>query len=96
MKLFPFIYCVVLITALVALHIAHHNSLTTYRIKAISFEKELKIEEAKKRGLELEMAIFTSPLRLEEVAKKAQYSYLRHPSVDENLSLVEQESDPAA
>jgi hypothetical protein len=81
-----------LITALVALHIARHNTLTTYRIKAISFEKELKIEEAKKRGLELEMATFTSPLRLEEVAEKAQYSYLRQPSVDETLLLVEKES----
>jgi len=92
-RLFPFIYCVVLITALVALHIAHHNSLTTYRIKAIALEKELKIEEAKKRGLELEMATFTSPLRLEEVARKAQYSYLRQPPVDESLSVI---LDPAA
>lgn len=80
-----------LITAFVALHIAHHNRLTTYRIRAISLEKELKIEEAKERGLELEMATFTSPLRLEEVAKKAQYSYLRQPSADENLAICDLE-----
>jgi len=76
-----------LTTALVAFYIAHHNRLTSCRIKVIALEKEMKIEEAKERRLELEMASFASPLRLEEVAKKSQYSYLRQPPVDESILL---------
>jgi hypothetical protein len=55
----------------------------------LSLEKELKIEEAEKRRLELELAIFCSPVRLEEVARKAQYAHLRSPKVDELLTLDE-------
>ena len=44
---------------------------------------DFKIEEAEHRRLELQMASFMSPVRLEEVAKKAQYSHLRQPSVDD-------------
>jgi cell division protein FtsL len=78
----------VLLTAvLVGLYISRHNQLTELRIRALSLEKELKVEEAEKRRLELEVALFMSPVRLEEIARKVQYSHLRQPSVDELLEI---------
>lgn len=87
MRVAPFVYCVLLTAVLVGLYISRHNQLTELRIRALSLEKELKVEEAEKRRLELEVALFMSPVRLEEIARKVQYSHLRQPSVDELLEI---------
>lgn len=89
MRVLPFVYCVLLTGLLVGLYISRHNRLTELRIRALSLEKEVRVEEAEQRRLELELALFMSPVRLEEIARKAQYAHLRQPSVDELLQLEE-------
>lgn len=86
MRLLPFIYCVVLTAALVALYISRHNQLIETRIRVLSLEKELRLEEAESARLELEIAMFVSPVRLEAIARKAQYAHLKQPSKDEVMS----------
>jgi cell division protein FtsL len=85
MRVVPFVYCVVLTVVLAGLYISRHNHFTELRIRALSLEKELRSEEAEQRRLELQIALFTSPVRLEEIARKAQYAHLRQPSTDELL-----------
>jgi hypothetical protein len=63
--------------------------LTELRIRVLSLEKEVRVEEAEQRRLEVELALFMSPVRLEEIARKVQYAHLRQPSVDELLQLEE-------
>ena len=87
MRVVPFVYCVMLTAVLVGLYISRHNRLTELRIRTISLEKELRIEEAEARRLELQLALFLSPVRLEEIARKVQYAHLRQPSVDELLEI---------
>ena len=85
MRVVPFVYCVILTVVLVGLYISRHNQLTELRILALSLEKEVRVEEAERRRLELQIALFMSPVRLEEIARKAQYAHLRQPSNDELL-----------
>lgn len=80
MRVGSFTYCVILTAFFVALYIAYHNRLTEARIRVLALEREVRAEEAKKRRLELYMASFLSPVRLEEVARRAQFSHLRQPS----------------
>ncbi len=87
MRVVPFVYCVVLTALLVGLYISRHNQLTQLRIRAVSLEKELRIVEAERRRLDLELALFLSPVRLEEIARKVQYSHLRQPLRDEILEI---------
>jgi hypothetical protein len=87
MRVVPFVYCVMLTAVLVGLYISRHNRLTELRIRTICLEKELRIEEAEARRLELQLALFLSPVRLEEIARKVQYAHLRQPSVDELLEI---------
>jgi len=82
-RIFSFVYCVVITVFFVALYIARHNQLVEMRIRVIALERELKIEEAKVRRLELQMASFLSPVRLEEVARRAQFSHLKQPSLND-------------
>ena len=87
MRVIPFVYCVVLTALLVGLYISRHNQLTELRIRTLSLEKEVRVEEAEARRLELELALFLSPVRLEEIARKVQYAHLRQPSRDELLEI---------
>ena len=87
MRLIPFVYCVLLTGALVGLYISRHNQLTELRIQSIVLERAVKVEEAEVRRLQLEVARFLSPVRLEEIARKVQYAHLRQPSTDELLEL---------
>jgi hypothetical protein len=80
MRIVPFVYCVVLTSVFFALYIARHNSLTELRIRAVSLERQIRVQEAQVSRLELEFSQFLSPVRLEEVAKKAQYAHLQQPS----------------
>lgn len=83
----PFFFCVVLTALLVACYITKHNRLTALRIQTISLEKMLKSEEATKKRLEVELATFLSPLRLQEIARKAQYAHLHQPAPSELYTL---------
>ena len=87
MRVIPFVYCVMLTAVLVGLYISRHNQLTELRIRTLLLEKEVRVGEAEARRLELELAIFLSPVRLEEIARKVQYAYLRQPSMDEILEI---------
>lgn len=87
MRVVPFIYCVLLTALLVGLYISRHNQLTELRIRALLLEKELRGEQAERRRLELELAVFFSPVRLEEIARKVQYAHLRQPSTDELVEI---------
>ena len=89
MRVVPFVYCVLFTALLVALYISRHNTLTKLRIRAISLERELRVQEAERRRLELECLMFVSPVRLEGIARKAQYASLRQPMQDEVLTLEE-------
>lgn len=80
MRTFPFMYCVILTSVLFALYIARHNRLTEMRIRAVSLERKIRVQKAQIERLELEISQFLSPVRLEEVAKKAQYAHLKQPS----------------
>jgi cell division protein FtsL len=86
----PFFLMSVLLTVFLAVsYIAKHNRLTELRIKAMSLERDVRMEEAEKKRLELEREIFLSPVRLMTVARKAQYSHLRKPSTDEIITIEE-------
>lgn len=87
MRLIPFVYCVMLTGVLVGLYISRHNNLTELRIRSIALERSVKAEEAQARRLQLEVARFLSPVRLEEIARKVQYAHLRQPSADELMEL---------
>lgn len=87
MRVVPFIYCVLLTALLVGLYISRHNQLTELRIRALLLEKELRGEQAERRRLKLELAVFFSPVRLEEIARKVQYAHLRQPSTDELVEI---------
>jgi cell division protein FtsL len=80
MRTVPFVYCVVLTSIFFALYISRHNTLTELRIRAVSLERRIRVEEAQVGRLELEFSQFLSPVRLEEMAKKAQYAHLQQPS----------------
>ena len=88
MRLVPFVYCVLLTGALVGLYISHHNRLTELRIRSIFLERAVKVQEAEMRRLQLEVARFLSPVRLEEIAGKMQYAHLRQPSSNELMELI--------
>ena len=88
MRLVPFVYCVLLTGALVGLYISHHNRLTELRIRSIFLERAVKVQEAERRRLQLEVARFFSPVRLEEIARKVQYAHLRQPSSNELMELT--------
>ena len=53
MRVVPFVYCGLLTAVLVGGYISRHNQRTELRIRALSLEKELKVDEAEKRRLEL-------------------------------------------
>lgn len=83
MRTVPFVYCVVLTSVLFALYISRHNALTQQRIHVVFLERQIRAQEAQVGRLELEFAQFLSPIRLEEIAKKAQYAHLQQPSKTE-------------
>lgn len=83
MRLIPFIYCVLITVLLMGLYIFRHNQLTEWRIQACHLEKEIRSEEAELLRLELERALFLSPVRLNEIGQKAEYAHLHQPSVDQ-------------
>ena len=87
MRTVPFVYCVTLTSVFFALYIARHNTLTELRIRAVSLERQIRIQEAQVDRLELEFSQFLSPVRLEEVAKRAQYAHLKHPSKNDIRTL---------
>lgn len=89
MRTFSFIAGIFITTILVALYTSRHNHLTELRIQARTLEKQVKIEEATKKQLELTLAQFISPIRLEEVARKAQYAYLQTPTEKDIVKLEE-------
>lgn len=89
MKAISFFCCIFTAALLVALYTSRHNQLIELRIRAMTFEKEVKVAEAKKKGLELALEQFFSPIRLEEIARKAQYAYLQVPSENDIVSLEE-------
>jgi cell division protein FtsL len=76
-RIFSFAYTVVFVAILGAFYIARHNRLTELQIKVPLLEKEIRMEEAEKKRLELELSVFFSPNRLEEVARKPEWAHLR-------------------
>jgi hypothetical protein len=82
MRVIPFVYCVLVTVVLMGLYICRHNQLTEWRIRALSLEKEMRSEEAEQRRFELQLALFMSPIRLEEIGRNAQYAHLHQPTVD--------------
>jgi cell division protein FtsL len=77
MRIFPFFYAVILTFVLFTVYISHHNRLTQERILAVCLERQIKAIEAQVDALQLEYSQFLSPIRLEEIAKKAQYAHLK-------------------
>lgn len=94
MRTIPFMYCLLLTALLGGMYIARHNRLTELRIRSLSLEKHMRVEEAERRRLELEVARFVSPVRLEEIARKVQYAHLRQPSTDELILLENPSTTP--
>jgi len=89
MRTLSFFICIFITALLVALYTSHHNHLTEVRIQARALEKQVTIEEATKKQLELTIAQFMSPIRLEEVARKAQYAYLHAPTEKDIVKIEE-------
>lgn len=89
MRAFSFLICIFITAFLVALYTSRHNHLTELRIEARTLEKQLKMEEATKKQLELAIAQFLNPTRLEEIARKAQYAHL-HPPTEKEIVTIEE------
>lgn len=89
MRAVSFFICIFITALLVALYTSRHNHLTELRIEARTLERQVKMEEATKKQLELTLAQFLSPTRLEEIARKAQYAYLHPPSETEIVTIEE-------
>lgn len=89
MRTVTLMVCIFITTLLVTFYISRHNHLTELRIQARALEKQVKMEEATKKQLELTLAQFFSPIRLEEVGKKAQYAYLVSPTEKEIVKIEE-------
>jgi hypothetical protein len=89
MRTVSFFVCIFITALLVALYTSRHNHLTELRIQARTLEKQVKMEEATKKQLELTLAQFFSPIRLEEIARKAQYAYLR-PPIEKDIVTIEE------
>ncbi len=64
-------------TLLSFFYIREHNRLTELRILVPKLEKEVLDLEAEKIRLEYQLEEFMNPHRLEEVARRAQYSHLK-------------------
>lgn len=89
MRAISFFICIFVTASLVALYTSRHNHLTEYRIQARTLEKQVHVEEATKKRLELTLAQFLNPIRLEDVAKKVQYAHLHSPTEKEVVTIEE-------
>ena len=87
MRAIPFIYCVVLTACLCMVYTVKNNTLISLRIRVVALEKKLHAQEAIVSRLDVEIAKFLDPKRLEAVARKAQYAHLQQPSKDDLLPL---------
>jgi hypothetical protein len=87
MRTLSFFVCIFITALLVAFYTSRHNHLTGLRIQARTLEKQVKMEEATKKQLELTIAQFMSPIRLEQVARKAQYAYLQQPTCKDIVTI---------
>jgi hypothetical protein len=80
MRALSFFFCIFVTAGCIALYTSCYNELIELRIKAMTLEKEVKVEEAQKKRLELALEQFFNPIRLEETARKAQNAHLRSPT----------------
>ena len=80
-----------LLTLIYALYsyIDKQNDITSKKISIFELAKEIENIKEKNKHLLYEIEQFENPMHLMELARHPEYSHLKHPYVDEILSLPE-------
>jgi uncharacterized coiled-coil protein SlyX len=82
-----FLFCVGVVTLFLFAYVEQHNRLTRLRIEVPLQEKKLKELQDENTRLQFEIEKFENPLNLMELAKKPQFSHLKHPYVTDIITV---------
>ncbi len=81
--------CIAIVGVCFYLYIEQQNDLTKLKIKLPKLVKEVSQIEEKNKKLQYEIDLFENPNNLLELVRMPEYLHLRHPLVNEVLSIPE-------
>ncbi|MCP5469501.1 MAG: hypothetical protein H7A36_03230 [Chlamydiales bacterium] len=79
--------CIVALGTFLYLYIDKQNRITCLRLQIPALAKELEQIQQESVRLQFEVDQFENPIHLMELARKPQYSHLRHPRVNEIVTI---------
>lgn len=68
-------------------YIEKQNQLTSLRLRIPALDKQVKAIQEENRQLQFEIELFESPIHLMELARKPEFSHLKHPLLNEVIVL---------
>lgn len=94
--LYRLIICVCLLGITLYAYVSKHNVLTEVRMRVPKLAQELSSVEEENIRLRFAIEKFENPLHLMELARKPEFSHLKHPYTKDIISveLVDEEEAP--
>lgn len=83
--------CIVFLGGFLYAYIAKQNEITKLRLEIPSLSKKLDIVLQENTRLQFEIDQFENPLNLMEIARRPEYRHLKHPLLNEIVTI---EVDP--
>lgn len=89
MKITLFLFCLVVAWWTLYCYMEKQNELTELRLAIPTLYREVKALKEENQRLKYEIEQFESPIHLMELARKAEFTHLKYPTLNEIVILEE-------
>ncbi len=86
--------CILMIGVFLYAYINKQNQITELRLQIPVVAQQLQIVQQENTGLQFEIDQFENPLHLMELARLPQFSHLKHPLVNEIITIQVPQEEP--
>lgn len=87
------LFCILSLGSFLYAYINKQNSITELRLQIPVVAKELQLIKEENTRLEFEIDRFENPLHLMELSRQPQFSHLKHPLLNEIITLEGSQGD---
>ncbi len=82
-----FLFCILILGIFLYAYISKQNEIVELRLQIPAVAQELEVVEQENVRLQFEIDQFENPIHLMELSRKPEYSHLKHPFVNEIITL---------
>ncbi|MCH9627776.1 MAG: hypothetical protein S4CHLAM2_14200 [Chlamydiales bacterium] len=86
--------CILMIGVFLYAYVNKQNQITELRLQIPVAAGQLRVVQQENTGLQFEIDQFENPLRLMELARLPQFSHLKHPLVNEIITIQVPREEP--